>query len=411
VSAPTASSSSARPPTGGPPARGEARRRRRAVLGSLAAVGTAAAIAGAAVGAGGGRDEAKPGDARERAQARRVDPLSLKQRVGQTLMLSFRGTSAPGYVLDVLRERRAAGVVIFRENASSQRQLRALTRRLQRAAGGEALIAADQEGGAIRILSWAAPAEGQAGQADAAAAAAAARATARDLRAAGVNANLAPVVDVGAPGGSAVGGRAFPGDARRVAASATAAVRALGDARVAATVKHFPGFGSAQANTDDEPVTIRAPRERLESRDLEPFRAAIAAGAPLVMSSHALYPALDRRRIASQSPAVLDELLRRRLGFRGAVVTDSLEAEAVLRRSRVDVAAVRSLRAGADLLLMTGPGSFGAVRDRVLATARRDPALRRRVDAAAERVLVVKARLGLERSKAPQGARRAPPAR
>ncbi|HYZ70477.1 MAG TPA: glycoside hydrolase family 3 N-terminal domain-containing protein, partial [Thermoleophilaceae bacterium] len=141
------------------------------------------------------------------------------------------------------------------------------------------------------------------------------------------------------------------------------------------------------------------------SRDLEPFRAAIAAGAPLVMSSHALYPALDRRRIASQSPAVLDELLRRRLGFRGAVVTDSLEAEAVLRRSRVDVAAVRSLRAGADLLLMTGPGSFGAVRDRVLATARRDPALRRRVDAAAERVLVVKARLGLERSKAPQGVR------
>ena len=348
-------------------------------------------MAGAIFGASEGSDRDAPASADERSLGR----LSLAQRVGQTLMLSFHGTTPPRYVLDILREGRAAGVVLFRDNATSRRQLRRLTGRLQRAARDSALIAADQEGGAIRILEWADPADGQASQADAREAGAAARATAGDLTTAGVNVNLAPVADVSAPRGSAVGGRTYPGDAKAVAASTSAAVRGLDAGRVAATAKHFPGFGPAQANTDDEPVTIRARRERLIQRDLAPFRAAIAAGTPFVMASHAAYPAFDRRRIASQSPAVLQRLLRGRLGFRGVVITDSLEAEAVLRRAPVDRAAVRSLRAGADLILMTGAGSFAPVRDRVLGRARGDPSFRDRVDDAARRVLGAKRRLGL----------------
>jgi beta-N-acetylhexosaminidase len=384
------------PPDPHLPSPAEARRRRRgafAALAGLAALALVAGVVAGSVGGGAGQGRRTPAPARD--AERSLERLSLVQRVGQTLVLSFRGSRPPAYVLDVLREGRAAGVVLFRDNATSRAQLGHLTGRLQRAAAGSALIAADQEGGAIRIVAWAAPGEGQAAQSSEREAAVAARDTARDLAAAGVNVDLAPVADVGDPDGSAVGGRAYPGDARRVAAQVTAAVRALGAGRVAATPKHFPGFGSAQANTDDEPVTIGASRAEIERRDLEPFRAAIAAGSPLVMASHALYPALDRRRIASQSPTVLGDLLRRRLGFRGAVVTDSLEATAVTRRAPVDVAAVRSLRAGADLILMTGPGSFPSVRDRVLATAQRDAAFRRRVDEAAARVLAVKRRLGL----------------
>jgi beta-N-acetylhexosaminidase len=113
--------------------------------------------------------------------------------------------------------------------------------------------------------------------------------------------------------------------------------------------------------------------------DVAPFRAAIRAGVPLIMASHALYPALDPDHIASQSPAILGGLLRRRLGFRGAVITDSLEARAVLARSSVATAAVRSLRAGADLVLLTGPGSYPSVYRRLLALARRSPAFRVRL--------------------------------
>ena len=109
---------------------------------------------------------------------------------------------------------------------------------------------------------------------------------------------------------------------------------------VAATAKHFPGLGAAALNTDDGPVTIdAAARRAARSASWSRSAAAVDAHVPLVMLSHALYPALDARRIASQSPAVATGLLRRRLGFHGVTVTDSLEAAAVLARSDVAAAA------------------------------------------------------------------------
>ena len=121
----------------------------------------------------------------------------------------------------------------------------------------------------------------------------------------------------------------------------------------------------------------------------------MSAGVPLVMSSHALYTALDRDRIASQSEAVLGDLLRGELGFDGVVVTDSIEARAVLARSGVAEAAERSVEAGADLVLMTGSGCWNQVQPRLLRRARRDPAFRRKVHRAAARVIALKRELGL----------------
>jgi beta-N-acetylhexosaminidase len=123
-----------------------------------------------------------------------------------------------------------------------------------------------------------------------------------------------------------------------------------------------------------------------------------------VMTSHALYPRLDRTRIASQSPRILGRLLRRELRFKGAAMTDSIEADAVLGRSGVAEAAERSLAAGADMVLMTGSGSWRLAFPRVLARARRDPRFRRRVETAAARVLALKRRLGL-RAPRPSPAR------
>ena len=387
---PPAAGPSGRPPRSTGASRSARRgRRRRIALGALVVTALAAAIGGAVVGSGSPESEQGERARPTTRAARAVERLSLKQQVGQTLMLSFRGTEAPDYVLDLLRERRAGGVVLFSENIVSRGQLSELTAELQRAAGGRALVAADQEGGAIRQVPWAAPTEGQALQATESQAAAAARAAAADLRSAGVNVNLAPIADVGAPQGSAVGGRAFPGDVDQVASLVGASVRSHLEGGVAPTPKHFPGFGAAQANTDDEPVTIDASGEQLRERDLEPFRAAIEARTPLVMASHALYPALDRRRIASQSPAILERLLRRRLGFGGAVITDSLEADAVLSRSSVATAAARSVTAGADLVLMTGPGSYSPVYRALLTRARRVPSFRRRVEQSAERVIAL----------------------
>ena len=114
-----------------------------------------------------------------------------------------------------------------------------------------------------------------------------------------------------------------------------------------------------------------------------------------MMLSHALYPDLDAERIASQSPRVATGLLRGELGFDGVVVTDSLEAQAVLDRSGVADAAERSVRAGADLILMTGSASWNEVFPRLLRTARRSRPFRERVRRSAARVLELKRRLRL----------------
>ncbi|MEA2297827.1 MAG: beta-N-acetylhexosaminidase [Solirubrobacteraceae bacterium] len=324
-----------------------------------------------------------------------VDRLTLAQQVGQTVILSFAGRDEPAYVARILRARRAAGVILTPENIASGAQVRALTRSLERSAGGRALVGADQEGGATRALGFAAASAAQPEQAGPAAAGAAARAGGRDLRRYGLNLDFAPVADVAAGAGSIMRGRAYPGGPPEVAASVAAAVAGYTAAGVAATAKHFPGLGAAGANTDSSPVTVPTSVAGLRHGDLEPFRAAISAGVPLIMTSHAVYPAVDPGRIASQSPRVIGGLLRGGLGFRGVVITDSIEAAAVRRRSSVAVAAVRSIAAGADIVLMTGPGSYHLIYPRLLARARRSPGFRRRVREAAARVLALERRLGL----------------
>lgn len=321
--------------------------------------------------------------------------LSLERQVGELLVMSFDGTRAPAYIRRRLARGQGTGVILFAKNGPDPRSLHALSASLQRAARGGALIATDQEGGAIRSVPFAAPEAGQPALASPQAAADSARAAARDLRRAGINVNLAPVADVSSVPGSVVAGRAFPGGAESVTRLVRATVPEYRRERVAATLKHFPGLGAATANTDDGAVTVAAPRAELLRRDVLPFREGVAAGAPIVMASHALYPALDPDRLASQSPAVIRDLLRRRLGFRGVVVTDSIEAQAVLERSNVAVAAERSIAAGADLVLMTGSGSWNLVQPRLLRRARGDRRFRARVHEAAARVLALKRRLGL----------------
>lgn len=341
-------------------------------------------------------DDGQTPDRGESAQAPTRQALPLDRAVGQTLVMAFDGTAAPEYIRRRLRNGEGAGVILFGGNVVDATQLRRLARVVQRSAHGGALVMTDQEGGEIRNVPFAGPAAPQSATATPTAASVAAGEAARGLRAGGVNVNLAPIADVDPPaGGGALPGRLFPGDSRQVATLTEASLDAHERAGVAATVKHFPGLGRATVNTDDGPATIDASRVALEADDLEPYRAAVAADAPLVMAGHALYPAYDPDNIASQSPTLLTDVLRDRLGFRGVAITDSIEAQAVLDRSDVATAAVRSIAAGADIVLMTGSGSWNIVYPRLLRRARRDPDFAARVRESAERVLTLKRRLGL----------------
>ena len=320
-----------------------------------------------------------------------IDELTLEQQVGQLIVLSFAGRTPPEYVREALRERRAAGVILFGGNITSRDQLGDLTRVLSRQ-GGRPIVAVDQEGGEIRRVPWAPPVASAPEQVTAGSVRAEAAAAARALRSVGITVSLAPVADVPSVSRSALANRAFSRDPAVVGTAMTDAVAGWRAGGIAATAKHFPGLGGAAANTDRAGVTIRRSLAALEAVDLPPFEAAIGAGVPLVMVGHARYPSLDRSRIASQSKPIIQGLLRDVLGFRGVVVTDSMEARASLATGSITNVSERAVRAGADLVLLTGKGSYAPVYRHLLALARASPAFRARVRESAARVLALKAR-------------------
>ncbi|HWK25448.1 MAG TPA: glycoside hydrolase family 3 N-terminal domain-containing protein [Solirubrobacter sp.] len=373
--------------------RGAVVRRRQLAL--LAAAG-AAFVAGVALGARGGEEPVRggavaslvPGDRPAPAPSPTATPapveaLSLEQQVGKLVVLRFEGTSAPSYVRRVLHNGQAAGAILFRDNIASPTQLKALTKQLHRsgeAAGATPIVCTDQEGGAIRNVSWAPPAQPQSRQVPGRDA----RAAAKALRQAGINVSLAPVADVPSTPGSVMRSRAFSGDVARATRAATQGWLAGG---VKPTAKHFPGLGGATVNTDFGSATVGdgAPT----TADLAPFKAAIAAGTPLIMSSHARYPRLDAAHIASQSPRILKTLLRGQLHFTGVVMTDSIEAAAARATGSTEQIAIRSINAGNDIVLTTGQGSWIRVYRALLAKAKTDRAFRTRVKASAARVLAL----------------------
>ena len=289
--------------------------------------------------------------------------LSLDQLAGQRIVYAYAGLQPPASLLTAIRDGEAGGVIFFAPNIASVSQIHGVIDRLQRAslAGplhDRLLMLTDQEGGEVRRLPGApALSEKQIGaRGDGARlASAAGRGAGTLLRAAGINVNLAPVLDVYRSPGDFIDEfqRSYSSDAAVAARLGGAFITAQQATGVAATAKHFPGLGAAArgADTDLRPVTLNVPLTRLRSVDEAPYRTAIAAGVKLVMVSWARYPALDRARPAGLSPTVIDGELRGRLGFRGVTITDGIDAGAVLGDGDLARRSVLAAHAGADLIL------------------------------------------------------------
>jgi beta-N-acetylhexosaminidase len=301
-------------------------------------------------------------------------PVALESLVARLLVVGFRGEmlKAGGWVERALSAG-IGGVILFdrdqetggARNVRSPAQVRRLTAAVRDAAARTPIIAIDQEGGLVTRLS---PAHGYpavASEAEIGAGTTArARRWARDLAAtladAGVTLNLAPVVDLDVNRRSpAIGalGRSFSADADLVVRMAGIEVAAHRGAGVATALKHFPGIGSSTGNTDDGSVDVTRTWHRAE---LEPFRRLIEGDrADVVMVGHVRNDRLDPERPASQSSAVVTDLLRGTLGWDGVVVTDDLQAGAVAAEGPPE-AAIRALEAGADLLLFANQQGYDA---------------------------------------------------
>ncbi len=290
-------------------------------------------------------------------------PEDSRTLAGRRIVLSYAGPTPPPGVLQTLREGRAAGVILFGENITGPEQLAEAVAELKQAAAEAPhphalLLMTDQEGGKVRRLSGApelsARRTGQAAN-PVGAAVASGTGAARNLTGAGLNLNLAPVLDVYDTPDNFIdhSERSYSQDPSTVGTLGSAFLAAQQGLGVAATAKHFPGLGAAARgeNTDERPVTLDIPLEQIRNRGEAPYRAAIAAGVRMVMASWAVYPALDPDRPAGLSPAVIQGELRGRLGFDGVTVTDAMEAGALTPYGDTGDRAVAAAEAGMDLLL------------------------------------------------------------
>jgi beta-N-acetylhexosaminidase len=271
------------------------------------------------------------------------------QRLAATCLLpSFPGIDVPDWIRRFL-DRGGASVLLFAYNVQTRDGLADLTRAL-RAEHDYLLLAIDEEGGDVTRLEWREgssypSAAGLGVVADAALTEEVAAAIGADLAAVGVNWDFAPVADVNLPANPVIGVRAFGDDAAIVSPHVAAFVRGLQRSRVAACAKHFPGHGATEQDSHLELPVVTGDL----ASALEPFQAAIDAGVRTIMTAHVVVPALGEEP-ATLNHRVIDELLRKELGFEGLVVADALEMRAVSATFGVEAAAVRALRAGVDLL-------------------------------------------------------------
>jgi beta-N-acetylhexosaminidase len=288
------------------------------------------------------------------------------------------------------------GVII---SIGSPLDIAARLNHLQRQARLPLLVAADLEGGtAFRFNGGTAfPTNMGVGAAGSEALAyAMGQVIAEEGRAVGIHLTLSPVADVNNnPANPIINTRSFGGDPWQVARLVAAQVRGTQEHGMLATAKHFPGHGDTETDSHLGLPVVAADWRRLDSLELVPFRAAVAAGVEAVMSAHIALPAVDsgRTRPATMAPNILTGILRDSLGFGGLIITDALDMAGVVAAYGAGEAAIQALLAGSDLLLQ--PGDPALAVSAVVSAVREGRITEARLDRSVRRVLALKQRVGL----------------
>ena len=327
--------------------------------------------------------------------------LPLERKVAQLFLLGFEGQDLTAPIFEQMRRQDLGGLVFENRNYLDPQQIALM-------AGEGPVIATDeghvppfvmvsQEGGDYSEFPDLPPAEAPSEFANVQEAETASSEAATALGALGFNAVLAPVVDVGtADGTGALDERAFSDDPEKVADYAEAVVRAYDRQDVMAVPKHFPGLGAAGQAPEDGPTPIGLTVPELRERDVVPFESAFEAGADAVLISHGSYTTDDFVTPGSLSKTIATNILRDELEFEGVSITDDLASPAVTAISAIPDAAVDALKAGVDLVWISGPrGDQEAAMNAVLNAVRSGEISRERIDQALLRSLTAKQAIGL----------------
>lgn len=283
----------------------------------------------------------------------------LRRTVAGLFMVGIPEPELDGPTREFLAEHPVGGVVLFRRNVRSAAQLRELVAAIRATGTGglRPLVAIDHEGGRVHRLgapfTHFPPMATLGKTRDPKLALAVGRAMGRELAAIGVDIDFAPVLDVWSnPRNAVIGDRAFGHTPADVARLALPFARGLLSAGVVPVGKHFPGHGDTVGDSHFVLPRVRRDLPSLRRVELPPFVRAVRDGIPALMTSHVVYPALDRTRPASLSPAIATTLLRRTLRFRGCLFTDDLDMRAIAGRRTPERFAPMAVAAGCDVLLV-----------------------------------------------------------
>lgn len=326
--------------------------------------------------------------------------MDLKKRIGQLFVIGYQGLEPTPEVLSFVEEWGIGGVIVFARNIDDPKRIPGVLDRLQKAAGCPIFTSVDQEGGLVlRILSVGSLFPGAMAMSatdDLALVERLHTAMGKEMRALGLNWNLAPVLDINHRDNPGIGARSFGETPERVSRFGSAAITGLRAGGVLACAKHFPGKGDAQVDSHLKLPTIPHSRERLFSHELVPFMAAIEAKVDAIMTSHVFFPAIEPKPDlpGTLSKAVLTDLLRKELKFDGLLITDDLEMGAITESFGVPDASYRSFMAGADLLLICHDlGRQREAAERILKAVETDPVAKARLEESLKRIAVSRARL------------------
>ncbi|MDN5778935.1 MAG: glycoside hydrolase family 3 protein [Humibacillus sp.] len=340
-----------------------------------------------------------------------MSSLSASERAGQLLMAGLDVNASRTSLDSLVTGQHLGGVILLGGWFNGAAAVRSTTAHLaglasDSATGGLGLmLAADQEGGAVQQLrgdgfTRMPSARSQNSLSDSSLTAQATT-WARQIKAAGINVNLAPVADtVPASLGTGNGpigqyGREFSSDPDDNANKVSAFIAGMSAGDVASTVKHFPGIGRIRNNTDFHSTGITDTTTTTTDPYLKPFASGIRAGADMVMVGSAIYSRIDPGVNAPFSSAIVTDLLRGRLGYGGVVITDDVGAAKAVSGTPTGERATRFVDAGGDIVLSATPNSIPTMHAALTTKMAGDPAFAKKVEASVNRVVSLKLKMGL----------------
>ncbi len=344
------------------------------------------------------------------AVAELLAEMSLEEKIGQMMFAGISGTVMSDSTNNLINSYHVGGLIFYKNNIASTSQIVTLQNEIRAANAGNKLpllLGVDQEGGRISRMPNEVknlPTSLAIGKVNNPAYSyEIGTLLGQEVKAFGFNLNFAPVLDVNSnPNNPVIGDRSFGDNPEIVIRLGIETMKGIMKEEVIPVVKHFPGHGDTSVDSHLELPTVNKSLAELEELELIPFQAAVENGADVVMAAHILLPKIDPDYPSSMSKVVLTDMLRKQLGFNGVIITDDMTMGAIADNYSIAQAAVQSVKAGSDIILVAhGDSNISATIDALIAAVESGEIKEERINESVARIIRLKQKYNLEDSVVP----------